>query len=66
KDAAIPGKTYTFGQLFEGQALSDLASIKDFGSPVIFLYFDAQKRLSNFLLAMTETAKTRELNTNDR
>ncbi|MEE9512845.1 MAG: bifunctional transaldolase/phosoglucose isomerase, partial [Anaerolineales bacterium] len=66
KDAAIPSKTYTFGQLFEGQALSDLASIKDFGSPVIFLYFDAQKRLSNFLLAMTEAAKTRELNTNDR
>lgn len=66
KDAAIPDKTYTFGQLFEGQALSDLAVIKDFGSPVLYLYFDAQKRLSDFLLAMTEAAKARDTKTNDR
>ncbi len=65
KDAAIPGKTYTFGQLFEGQALSDLAVIKNFGLPVLYLYFDAQKRLSDFLLAMTEAAKTREPKIND-
>ena len=66
KDAAIPGKTYTFGQLFEGQALSDLAVIKNFGLSVLYLYFDAQKRLSDFLLAMTEAAKAREPKTNDR
>jgi len=66
KDAAIPGKTYTFGQLFEGQAQSDLAVIKDFGSPVLYLYFDAQKRLSDFLLAMTEAANARDTETNDR
>ncbi len=65
KDEAIPGKTYTFGQLFEGQALSDLAVMKDYGSPVLYLYFDAQKRLSDFLLAMTEAAKARDVKTND-
>jgi transaldolase/glucose-6-phosphate isomerase len=65
KDEAIPGKKYTFGQLFEGQALSDLAAMKDFGSPVLYLYFDAQKRLSEFLLAMTEAAKVRDGKTND-
>lgn len=65
KDEAIPGKTYTFGQLFEGQALSDLAAIKDYGSPVLYLYFDAQKRLSDFLLAMTEAAKAGDSKTND-
>ena len=66
KDVAIPGKSYTFGQLFEGQALSDLAAVKDFGSPVLYLYFDARKQLSNFLLAMTEAAKARDIRTNDR
>ncbi|MEA1978565.1 MAG: hypothetical protein U9N80_11780, partial [Chloroflexota bacterium] len=65
KDEAIPGKTYTFGQLFEGQALSDMAVMKDYGSPFICLYFDAQKRLSDFLLAMTEAAKARDSRTND-
>jgi hypothetical protein len=60
KDEAVPGKTYTFGQLFEGQALSDLAVMKDCGSPFLFFYFDAQKGLSDFLLAMTEAAKTRD------
>jgi len=66
KDEDIPGKTYTFGQLFEGQALSDLAAMKNFGSPVLYLYFDAQKRLSDFLLAMTEAVKVRDSKTNDR
>ena len=66
KDAAIPGKAYTFGQLFEGQALSDLAVIKDFGSPVLYLYFDARKQLSDFLLAMTKAAKARDTIINDR
>lgn len=66
KDVAIPGKAYTFGQLFEGQALSDLAAIKDFGSPVLYLYFDARKQLSDFLLAMTEAAKARDTITHDR
>ena len=65
KDEAIPGKTYTFGQLFEGQALSDLAAMKEYGSPVLYLYFDAQKRLSEFLMAMTEAAKARDSKTND-
>jgi hypothetical protein len=65
KDEAIPGKKYTFGQLFDGQALGDLAAMKDFGSPVIYLYFDSQKRLSDFLLAMTEAAKVRDSKTND-
>ena len=65
KDEAIPGKNYTFGQLFEGQALSDLAAMKGYGSPVLYLYFDAQKRLSDFLLAMTEAAKVRDSKTND-
>ncbi len=65
KDEAIPGKTYTFGQLFEGQARSDLAVMKDCGSPVLYLYFDAQKRLSDFLLAMTEAAKAIDSKTND-
>ena len=65
KDEAIPGKNYTFGQLFEGQALSDLAAMKGYGSPVLYLYFDAQKRLSDFLLAMTEAAKARDNRTND-
>ena len=65
KDEAIPGKNYTFGQLFEGQALSDLAAMKGYGSPVLYLYFDAQKRLSDFLLAMTEAAKARDSRTND-
>ena len=65
KDEAIPGKNYTFGQLFEGQALSDLAVMKGYGSPVLYLYFDAQKRLSDFLLAMTEAAKVRDSKTND-
>ena len=65
KDEAIPGKNYTFGQLFEGQALSDLAVMKGYGSPVLYLYFDAQKRLSDFLLAMTEAAKARDSRTND-
>ena len=64
KDEAVPGKTYTFGQLFEGQALSDLAVMKDCGSPFLFFYFDAQKGLSDFLLAMTEAAKTRADKTN--
>ncbi len=66
KDLAIPGKAYTFGQLFEGQALSDLAAIRDFGSPALYLYFDARKQLSDFLLAMTEAAKARDTITNDR
>ncbi len=57
KDEVIPGKTYTFGQLFEGQALSDLAAMKDYGSHVLYLCFDAQKQLSDFLLAMTKAAK---------
>ena len=65
KDEAIPGKNYTFGQLFEGQALSDLAAMKGYGSPVLYLYFDAQKRLSDFLLAMTEAAKVRDSKTDD-
>ncbi|MFV9675347.1 MAG: bifunctional transaldolase/phosoglucose isomerase [Anaerolineales bacterium] len=65
KDETIPGKNYTFGQLFEGQALSDLAAMKGYGSPVLYLYFDAQKRLSDFLLAMTEAAKARDSRTND-
>ena len=65
KDEAIPGKNYTFGQLFEGQALSDLAAMKEYGSPVLYLYFDTQKRLSDFLLAMTEAAKARDSKTND-
>ncbi len=65
KDEAIPGKNYTFGQLFEGQALSDLAVMKDYGSPVLYLYFDSQKRLSDFLLAMSEAAKVRDSKTND-
>jgi transaldolase/glucose-6-phosphate isomerase len=65
KDETIPGKTYTFGQLFEGQALSDLAAMKDYGSPVLYLYFDTQKRLSDFLLAMTEAAKASDSKTND-
>jgi hypothetical protein len=60
KDEAIPGKKYSFGQLFEGQALSDLAAMKDYGSPVLYLYFETQKGLSDFLLAMTEAAKTRD------
>ena len=65
KDEAILGKNYTFGQLFEGQALSDLAAMKGYGSPVLYLYFDAQKRLSDFLLAMTEAAKVRDSKTDD-
>ncbi len=65
KDETIPGKTYTFGQLFEGQALSDLAAMKDYGSRVLYLYFDTQKRLSDFLLAMTEAAKASDSKTND-
>jgi len=60
KDVPVPGKTYTFGNLFEGQALSDLAAMKDFGSPFLFFHFDAQRQLSDFLLAMTKAAKTRE------
>jgi len=51
--------------LFEWQALSDLAAMKDYGSPVLYLYFDAQKQLSDFLLAMTEAAKVRDSKTND-
>jgi transaldolase/glucose-6-phosphate isomerase len=65
KDEAIPGKTYTFGQLFEGQALSDLAAMKHYGSSVLYLYFDAQKRLSDFLLEMTEATKAIDRKTND-
>lgn len=65
KDEAIAGKKYTFGQLFEGQALSDLAAMKEYESPVLYLYFDAQKRLSDFLLVLTEAAKARESKTND-
>jgi transaldolase/glucose-6-phosphate isomerase len=65
KDEAIPGKNYTFGQLFAGQALSELAAMKDYGSPVLYLYFDAQKRLSDFLLAMTEAAKAKDSKAND-
>ncbi|MCJ7824093.1 MAG: bifunctional transaldolase/phosoglucose isomerase [Anaerolineales bacterium] len=65
KDAAVPGKTFTFGQLNEGQALSDLAVLKDSGSHVLYLYFDAQKQLSDFLLAMTAASKARNNQTND-
>ncbi len=59
KDEDVPGKTYTFGLLFEGQALSDFAAMKDDGSPALYLYFDAQKRLSDFLRAMAEAVKAR-------
>jgi len=64
KDEIIPGKNYAFAQLFEGQALSDLAAMKDYGSPVLYFYFDAQKRLSDFLLAMTDAAKASDSKTN--
>ncbi len=64
KDVAVPGKSYTFGHLIEGQAWSDLAVIRDFGSPVLFMYFDAQKGLSDFLLAMTAATEARDNKTN--
>ena len=61
KDMAIPGKAFTFEQLYEGQARRDFAVLKDFGSEVVFLYFDIQKRLGEFLLAMTKAAKARRV-----
>jgi len=33
--------------------------MKDDGSPALYLYFDAQKRLSDFLRAMAEAVKAR-------